>query len=176
MRCGCFGLALKSQAFVSDGQYPERDARPNDRRPGPAGEAKEKTMLRNLKVFVVALLVMVAIGAAYAFAATNTVPESAAGYKANVVPGYTVTNLIYDLDATDPTIVDAILFDITPSSGSAAAALVKVQTANSGSWTDCSLSAGTLPTMRVTCAFGALALTDVTALNIVASSTTDPAP
>jgi len=78
-------------------------------------------MFRNFKIFLIALLVLIAIGAAFAFAASNTVPDSAAGYKANVVPGYTVTNLVYDLDATDPTIVDAITFDITPSSGSAAA-------------------------------------------------------
>jgi hypothetical protein len=96
---------------------------------------KERIMFCNF------LLVLIAIGAAFAFAASNTVPDSAAGDKANVVPGYTVTNLVYDLDATDPTIVDAITFDITPSSGSAAAVLVKIQTATGGSWTDCTLAA-----------------------------------
>lgn len=133
-------------------------------------------MFRNLKVFLIVLVVLVVAASAYAFAAQNTVPDSAAGYKANVVPGYTVTNIVYDLDATDPTLVDAITFDIAPTSGAVVAAIVKVQTVAAGAWTDCSLVAGVAPSMDVTCTFGALELEDVTALNIVASSSTDPAP
>jgi hypothetical protein len=133
-------------------------------------------MLRNFKVLLTVLVVIVVAGSAYAFAATNTVPDSAAGYKANVVPGYTVTNIVYDLDATDPTLVDAITFDIAPSSGTVVAAITKLQTATGGAWTDCTLVAGTAPSMSVTCTYGTLQLIDVTALNIVASSTLDPAP
>jgi hypothetical protein len=131
-------------------------------------------MFRNLKILSALVVVIAITGSAFAFAAQNTVPDSAAGYKANVVPGYTVTNIVYDLDATDPTLVDAITFDIAPSSGTVVAAIVKLQTANGGAWTDCALSAGTPPSMDVTCTYGTLELEDVTALNIVASSTTDP--
>ncbi|MFZ5821424.1 MAG: hypothetical protein ACOYYJ_16125 [Chloroflexota bacterium] len=133
-------------------------------------------MFRNFKAFLIVFAVLVVAAGAYAFAAQNTVPDSAAGYKANVVPGYTVTNIVYDLDATDPTVVDAITFDIAPTSGTVVAAIVKVQTAAAGSWTDCTLVAGTAPSMDVTCTYGALALADITALNIVASSSADPAP
>lgn len=133
-------------------------------------------MFRNFKILLSVLVVIVVAASAYAFAAQNTVDDSAAGYKANVVPGYTVTNIVYDLDATDPTIVDAITFDIAPSSGTVVAALVKVQTADAGSWADCSLVAGVAPSMDVTCTYGALELEDITALNIVASSSADPAP
>jgi archaellin len=133
-------------------------------------------MFRNFKVLSFVLVVMVIAGSAYAFAASNTVAESAAGYKASVVPGYAVTNIVYDLDATDPTVVDAITFDISPSTGSSAAALAKLQTETAGAWTDCTLVAGVAPLMEATCTFGSLALEDVTALNIVASSSTDPAP
>ena len=132
-------------------------------------------MFRNFKVLLLVLAILVIAGSAYAFAAQNTIADSAAGYKASVVPGYTVTNIVYDLDATDPTIVDAITFDVAPTSGSAAAALVKVQTENGGNWTDCTLS-GAGPSKAATCTYGSLALEDVTALNVVASSTTDPAP
>ena len=131
-------------------------------------------MFRNFKVMLLALAVLVIAGSAYAFAASNTVEDSAAGYKARVVPGYTVTDIVYDLDATDPTLVDAITFDISPSSGSVVAALAQIQTATAGTWTQCTLVAGTAPLMAATCTFGALALEDVTALNIVASSTLDP--
>lgn len=133
-------------------------------------------MFPNFKTLLIVLAVLVVAAGVYAFAAQNTIADSAAGYKASTVPGYTVTNIVYDLDATDPTIVDAITFDIAPSSGSVVAATVKIQTATGGSWTDCSLSAGTPPTMHATCTFGSLALADVTALNVVASSSTDPAP
>lgn len=133
-------------------------------------------MFRNFKVLLFALAIVIIAGGAYAFAATNTVEDSAAGYKANVVPGYTVTDIVYDLDATDPTLVDAIKFAVAPSSGAVVAAIVKVQTADAGAWTDCTLVAGVAPSMDVTCTYGALALADVTALNIVASSSADPAP
>jgi len=133
-------------------------------------------MFRNFKVLLIALVAVVIAGSAYAFAAANTVPDSAAGYKANTVPGYTVTNIVYDLDATDPTIVDLITFDISPTSGTVVAAIVKVQTAAAGSWTNCTLAAGTPPAMDVTCTYGSLELADITALNIVASSSLDPAP
>ena len=133
-------------------------------------------MFRNFKVLLVVLVVVIVSASAYAFAAQNTVADSAAGYKANVIPGYTVTNIAYDLDATDPTLVDKITFSISPSSGTVVAAIVKLQTVDAGSWTDCVLVAGTAPAMNVTCTYGALELIDVTALNIVASSSADAAP
>jgi hypothetical protein len=131
-------------------------------------------MFRNFKILLIVLVLIVAAGSVYAFAAANTVPDSAAGYKANVIPGYTVTNIVYDLDTTNPTLVDAITFDIAPSSGTVIAAIAKLQTATGGAWTDCTLVAGVAPSMEVTCTYGALDLVDVTALNIVASSTLDP--
>ncbi|MEP7133810.1 MAG: hypothetical protein ABI904_02640 [Chloroflexota bacterium] len=133
-------------------------------------------MFRNMKVLLIALVVLVVAASSYAFAASNTVADSAAGYKANVVPGYTVTGIVYDLDATDPTTIDAINFSISPSSGTVVAAIVKLQTADAGTWKDCTLVAGTAPAMLVTCTYGSLSLDAVTALNIVASSSTDPAP
>ena len=130
-------------------------------------------MFRNFKVLLFALAIVIIAGGAYAFAATNTVPDSAAGYAASVVPGYTVSNIAYDLNATDPTLVDNITFLISPSSGAVVAAVVKVQTATGGTWTSCVLVAGTAPSMTVTCTPVGLALIDVTALNIVASSSVD---
>jgi len=133
-------------------------------------------MFRNFKVLLFALAIVIIAGGAYAFAAANTVEDSAAGYKASVVPGYDVTGIVYDLDATDPTLVDEITFAISPSSGAVVAAIVKVQTETGGAWTNCTLAAGTPPSMDVTCTYGTLELIDVTALNIVASSSADPAP
>ena len=133
-------------------------------------------MFRNLKVLLIAVLVIALAGSAYAFAAANTVPDSTAGSGASVVGGYTVSNIVYDLDATDPTIVDAITFSISPDSGSQKAVAVFVQTDPAGSWTSCSLVDGTLPAVDVTCTYGALLVEDVTVLNVVANSTVDPNP
>jgi hypothetical protein len=139
-------------------------------------QKKEKAMFRNFKVLLIVLAIIVVAGSAYAFAAANTVPDSAAGYKANVIPGYTVTSIVYDLNASNPTLVDKITFSISPSGGTVIAAIVKLQTATGGSWKDCTLVAGTAPAMAVTCTYAdpTLALVDVTALNIVASSSLDP--
>ena len=130
-------------------------------------------MFRNFKVLLTVMVIVIVSASAYAFAAQNTVADSAAGYKANVIPGYTVTNIAYDLDATDPTLVDAITFAVAPSSGTVVAGAVKVQTATSGSWPTCTLVAGTAPSMTATCTFTDLELIDLTALNIVASSSAD---
>jgi hypothetical protein len=137
---------------------------------------RRKTMFRNLKVLLIAVFVLAIAGSAYAFAAANTVPDTTAGSGASAVSGYTVSDIVYDLDSADPTTVDAITFSITPDTGSQKAVAVFVQTAAGGSWTSCTLVDGTLPAVNVTCTFGALALEDVTELNVVANSTTDPSP
>jgi hypothetical protein len=131
-------------------------------------------MFGNFKVLLFALAIIVIAGGAYAFAATNTVQDTAAGYKANVVPGYTVTDIVYDLNAANPSLIDAITFSISPSSGNEKALVVYVQTVTDGAWTSCTLVDATLPARDVTCTYGALTVESVTALNIVASSTLNP--
>jgi hypothetical protein len=135
-------------------------------------------MLKNIKILLIALAVIAVAGGTYAFAAANTVPDSAVGYKASTVSGYTITNIVYDLNSTDPTKVDAITFTVTPTSGTTVAALVKVQTADAGSWKDCTLGTATGSSVPVSCDYTSttLNLVDITALNIVASSSIDPAP
>jgi len=137
---------------------------------------RRKAMFRNLKFLLIALFVIAIAGGAYAFAASNTVPDSTAGSGASTVGGYTVSSIVYDLDAANPTIVDAITFTIAPDSGTQKAVAVFVQTELSGNWTSCTLVDGTLPAVNATCTFGTLALEDVTVLNVVANSTTDPTP
>jgi len=131
-------------------------------------------MFRNFKVLLIALLAIIVAGGVYGFAAANSVPASAAGYSASVVSGYTITNIVYDLNATDPTLVDKITFLAAPSTGTLVAALAKIQTVTAGSWTSCVLVAGTAPSMTVTCTTTGLPIADITALNIVVSSSVDP--
>jgi hypothetical protein len=139
-----------------------------------------KNWLLSIIVLSMILAVVLAAGLTIIWLANPLVnferqPPSIITHRANsVVLGYTVTGIAYDLDATDPTIVDAITFSVSPTRGTAAAATVKLQTAAAGSWTNCTLAARDEPVMNVTCAYGALTLADVTAFNVVASSSIDP--
>lgn len=95
-------------------------------------------MLNNLKVMFVVLVVVVLAVSAYAFAAANTVPDSKAGAGSGVVSGYTVTSINYNLNATDPTVLDSVDFTL-----SAAATTVKIKLVAAGTtWYDCSLVSG----------------------------------
>ena len=90
-------------------------------------------MLRNMKVLSIALVVIVLAVSAYAFAASNTVPATKAGDGAGVISGYTVTNVAYNLNSTDPTSLDSVDFTL-----SAAATQVQIKLVAAGSvWYAC---------------------------------------
>ena len=90
-------------------------------------------MLRNLKVLSIVVVVIVLAVSAYAFAAANTVPATKAGDGAGAISGYTVTNVAYNLNATDPTALDSVDFTL-----SAAATQVQIKLVAAGSdWYVC---------------------------------------
>lgn len=118
---------------------------------------------RKLRWVAAAALVAVAAFAASAFTASNTVPASSAGDGANTISGYTITNVQYTLNATNPKNMDAVTFTISP----AAASTVKIQVVNGGSWYSCTNTAGS-----VSCATTAPQATVLAAdqLTVVATS------
>lgn len=86
-------------------------------------------MFKNLKiVFAVVAVLAIAI-ASYAFAASNTVPTTKAGEGSGAVTGYTVTSVVYNLNATDPSKLDSVAFDL---GAAAATGKVKAQLVASG--------------------------------------------
>ncbi len=88
-----------------------------------------------------ALVVASVIGtAAYAITATNTVPASTAGAGSGAISGYTVSAIVYTLNATTPTNLDAVAFTIAPT----AASTVKIQLAAAGAWYTCANAAGSV--------------------------------
>jgi len=96
-------------------------------------------MLRNFKILFVVFVVLAISVTAYAFAASNTVPDTLAGDGVGTVSGYTVTSVAYTLNATDPSTLDSVAFDV-----GATATTVKVQlVATTGSWYACTLGTGT---------------------------------
>jgi hypothetical protein len=93
-----------------------------------------------LATAVVAAFTVIVAG--QAFTASNTVPNETLGQGANVISGYTVSSVSYNLDTTTPTNLDSVSFTISP----ATASTVKIQLAT-GSWYPCTNTSGS-----VTCA------------------------
>jgi hypothetical protein len=81
-------------------------------------------MLRNFKVLFVIVIAIVLAVSAYAFADANTVPATKAGDGAGVISGYTVSNVVYNLNATDPTALDSVEFTLSAAASQAQIKLV----------------------------------------------------
>ena len=80
--------------------------------------------------------VAIAVSAAgYAYTATNTVPGTNAGDGSGTISGYVVSSVKYNLNASTPSNIDSVTFnlDSTPASGST----IKAQLAAAGSWYTC---------------------------------------
>lgn len=123
------------------------------------------------KLAVAAAAAMAVAGAAYAFTASNTVPNSVAGSGSGTVSGYTVANVHYALDATTPSNVDSVTFTISPAVPSTGSGKVVVQaTLSSGGPNTYTCSTDTGGT-NVTCATTSPQLTagTLTGLTVVAA-------
>jgi hypothetical protein len=94
-------------------------------------------MFRSTKLFFIVLIVLVFATAAFAFAASNTVPASYAGEGASVTSGYTVTGVVYNLNATTPSNIDSVAFTLN-----AAAGTVRVRLVTTGSYFTCTNPSG----------------------------------
>lgn len=66
------------------------------------------------------LALLILASAVYGFAAANTVNPSKAGDGAGAVSGYVLSNIHYNLNATNPRNIDSVTFnlDSTPVAGS----------------------------------------------------------
>jgi hypothetical protein len=80
-----------------------------------------------LKFAVAGVASLAIAGGAYAFTASNTVPNSTVGAGAGTVSGYTVTNLHYALNATTPSNIDSLTFTVSPVIPTAGTGKVLVQ-------------------------------------------------
>jgi len=119
-------------------------------------------MFRNMKVLSIVLVVIVIAVSAYAFAAANTVPATKAGAGAGVISGYTVSNVVYNLNATDPTSLDSVDFTL-----SAAATQAQIKLVAAGStWYTCAIDTGN----DWTCDTSGATVASMDELEVVASS------
>ena len=93
---------------------------------------------RSSKMFVVVLVIMAFATAAYAFAASNSVPASNAGEGNAAIGGYTVSNVTYTYSTANPSMLTFVDFDISPATTKAGVSLV-----TGAALTDCgALTAG----------------------------------
>lgn len=89
------------------------------------------------RILVVVIAVGIVSGAAYAFTASNTVPNTYAGDGNQTISGYNVTGVTYTLNGTTPTNVDAVSFTLDHT-----ATTVKAQLVSGGSWYACTNPSG----------------------------------
>ena len=92
--------------------------------------------LINKKFKIMALLVLAVVmsAATFGFAAANTVSDGVGGEGTGAISGYTVSNVVYTLDATDPTQFDTVTFTLNANASDVYAGL-----GNGGTiyWTSC---------------------------------------
>ncbi len=100
---------------------------------------------------VAIILVIVLMVAAYAYAAQNVVPVSGAGDGDEDISGYTVSLVTYTLDAADPSLIDAVSFNIAPTAGASPAREVQVKLVDtSTTWFACDESGAPAVTCDIT--------------------------
>jgi len=103
--------------------------------------------MKRLRIALIAVVsVPLVLGAAsFALAAANTVPASKAGDGAGAVTGYTVSNIQYTLNGTNPQNIDQVDFDVDVAPPAGATMEVKLVAVGSD-WYSC-----TNVTTAITC-------------------------
>ncbi|MDP2964717.1 MAG: hypothetical protein Q8N39_01615 [Pelolinea sp.] len=93
-------------------------------------------VIRNLRWVAVLIAILIMATAAYDFADVNIVQIRKAGDGSGAISGYTVSNIHYVLNGTNPFTIDSVTFtlDTAPVSGGT----IKIKPVNAGStWYSC---------------------------------------
>jgi hypothetical protein len=93
---------------------------------------RKARLLRRTLVFALVMLVM---GATYAFTNSNSVPATSAGSGSTGISGYTTSTVHYGVNATNPANLDQVTFNLDKAAGD-----VKIQVAAGGTVYDCGAS------------------------------------
>jgi hypothetical protein len=123
--------------------------------------------------FVAAIAVALVLAtAAYGFAATNTVEKSGAGDGNAVISGYHVSDVVYTLNATDPSKIDSMSFNVAPDSpltGDPAEVHFQVTSGGGATWYEADDATGQSWTYDFATNGGAINASSVTTLRVVAN-------
>jgi hypothetical protein len=93
--------------------------------------------MRSIRTFAALALALIFAVSARGFAASNTVPISAAGDGSATISGYTISAVSYTLNATNPQNLENVRFTVTAPAGTAAPTTVRAQLVSGGSWFTC---------------------------------------
>ena len=110
--------------------------------------------VRLVAMFALALILATA---AYGFAASNTVPGTNAGDGSAAISGYTVSNVHYTLNATNPANIDSLSFTIAPAVPAGGTVEVKLVAAGT-TFSGCTVTGGTSVTCPSSGTLGVTAL------------------
>ncbi len=118
---------------------------------------------RYSKLFVVVLVVMIFATAAFAFAASNTVPASNAGEGATAIGGYAVSAVTYTYDTANPSMISTVSFTIAPGAAKAGVSLT------TGGLLQACTGTGSAPYTAFTCTISGVSVLNAVTLRVVAS-------
>ncbi|NPV55305.1 MAG: hypothetical protein HPY76_01330 [Anaerolineae bacterium] len=98
-------------------------------------------MFKSSRFAIILAFSLILSAMVFAYAASNTVPATSAGDGSAAITGYTVGNVKYNLNATNPQVFESVQFTLT---GASAPSTVKIKLVSGGStWYDCTLATGT---------------------------------
>ena len=109
--------------------------------------------LRRGPLQLITALAIFAVGGA-AFTAINTVDATSAGEGAAAISGFTITNIAYGLDPTNPPNVNTVTFTATANNGDGVNVALQtfVEFVNaSGDWYQCTRVGGVAPAHNLSC-------------------------
>lgn len=120
---------------------------------------------RSSKWFVIVLVIMTFATAAYAFAASNTMPATSnAGEGEVAIGGYTVSGVTYTYSTANPSQITNVSFTVAPAAGKAGVSLVTGGTLQSCTGT------GAGPTYTAfNCSITGVSVVNANMLRVVAS-------
>jgi hypothetical protein len=112
-----------------------------------------RRVLRRGPLQMITALAIFAVGGA-AFTAVNAVPQTSAGEGAATISGFTITNINYNLDPTNPPNVSTVSFIATADNGDGVNTdlVIFVEFVNaSGDWYACTRVGGVPPAHDIAC-------------------------
>ena len=122
-----------------------------------------RTLKGNRRVLGAVVVAVVMATGAYAFTATNTVPNSSAGSGNGTISGYTISAVAYQLNATTPSNIDTMTFTLSANATTVKAKVVSGST----TYTNCSVAGG----VNATCDFSPdIDITTADQLSVIATS------
>ncbi|MCO8128429.1 hypothetical protein NHL50_14555 [Acidimicrobiia bacterium EGI L10123] len=118
---------------------------------------------RGARVFAIGVAAVATATGAYAYTNTNTVEASKAGDGTAAISGYTVSDVKYELDTTDPSELEFVRFTLNGEAGSVRAKVVSTDT-------DYSTCSETTTSDVWECDLDGIAVLDADSLTVVATS------